>query len=109
VGGNSRAAVRRAARHGDGWIPWELDPNDFAAAAAEAGKLREAAGRATPFELVAPLGVAPDAGADRILAVAARWRAAGATAFHVGVGATSFAALLERLDWVGREVMPRVE
>src|SRR5439155_1692427 len=34
VGGNSRAAVRRAARHAHGWIPWQLAPDDFAAAVA---------------------------------------------------------------------------
>ena len=30
VGGNSNAAVKRAARFGDGWVPWELTPEDFA-------------------------------------------------------------------------------
>jgi alkanesulfonate monooxygenase SsuD/methylene tetrahydromethanopterin reductase-like flavin-dependent oxidoreductase (luciferase family) len=108
VGGNSRAAVRRAARLGDGWIPWELTPEDFAASAAYAGRVRGETARSSPFALVAPLGVAPDAGAEALLEAAARWRQAGATAFHVGVGARSFAEFLERLAWVAGEVMARV-
>src|SRR5262245_8890780 len=32
VGGNSRAAVRRAARHGDGWVPWQLTTEECATA-----------------------------------------------------------------------------
>src|SRR5262245_55019945 len=39
VGGNSTAAVRRAARHGDGWVPWELTPDECAAAAERARTL----------------------------------------------------------------------
>src|SRR5947199_5035457 len=50
VGGNSRAAVRRAARHADGWIPWQLTPDDFAAAVAFARRERPSD---TPIELVA--------------------------------------------------------
>src|SRR5438477_625931 len=45
VGGNSRAAVRRAARHGDGWIPWELTPESCAAALTFARRERAAAAR----------------------------------------------------------------
>jgi len=108
VGGNSRAAVRRAARHADGWVPWELTPEACAGAVAYARRLREAAGRSDAFEVVAPLGAAPDAGAEEVVAAAARWRAAGATAFHVGLGAYSLAELLARLEWFGREVIPRV-
>ena len=108
VGGNSRAAVRRAARHGDGWIPWELVPEALADGAAAARRLRVETGRTDALEIVAPLTVAADAGADDVLAAAVRWRRAGATAFHVGIGAGSFAELLDRMAWVGGEVMPRV-
>jgi hypothetical protein len=37
-----------------------------------------------------------------------RWREAGATAFHVGVAAASFAAYLDRLAWVADAIMARV-
>jgi probable F420-dependent oxidoreductase len=109
VGGNSRAALRRAARLGDGWIPWELTPDDFAAAVTDARRMREAAGRSERFEWVAPLAAPADAPADQIVASATRWRQAGATAIHVGVGARSFAEFLARLAWVAAEVMPHVE
>jgi probable F420-dependent oxidoreductase len=109
VGGNAKPAVRRAARLGEGWIPWELTPEAFAEAVAFARATRQAAGRTDPLELVAPLGVPAGAGVDAVVADAARWRKAGATAFHVGVGAESFSEYLARLDWLGREVMPHVE
>jgi probable F420-dependent oxidoreductase len=108
VGGNSRTAVRRAARHGDGWVPWELTPEECGAAAAYARRLRAEARRPDVFEVVAPLAAQADADAEALLAAVARWRAAGATAFHVGIGADSFAELLRRLEWFGREVIARV-
>jgi probable F420-dependent oxidoreductase len=109
VGGNSNAAVKRAARLADGWVPWELTPEDFAGKAAYARHLRHDAGRSGRFELIAPLGVAVDASADRVLNDVARWREAGATSFHVGVGADSWAQYLDRLAWFGRSVIARVE
>ena len=108
VGGNSRAAVRRAARHGDGWIPWELTLESCAAALTFARRERAAAARPEAFEVIAPLGVDPAASADAVVAAAARWRSAGATGFHVGIAASSFAEYLGRLDWLGRDVMPHV-
>jgi len=54
VGGNSRAAVRRAARHGDGWIPWELTPESCAAALTFARRERAAAARPEAFEVSTP-------------------------------------------------------
>src|SRR5262249_29569604 len=102
------AALRRAATLGEGWIPWQLDPEEFAGLATRARRLRDNSGRSGPFELVAPLTAAAGAAADAVVAEAARWRAAGATAFHVGVGAETFDEYLRRLEWVGSEVIPRV-
>jgi hypothetical protein len=90
-------------------VPYELVPAEFAALVDRARELRAAAGRADPFTLVAPFAVAADAGAERLLEDAARWRAAGATAFHVGIGAASWSDYLDRLAWFGHEVAPRVE
>jgi len=109
VGGNSPAALRRAARLGEGWVPWQLGPDEFAGLAERAGRLREESGRSGHFELVAPLGAAPQARADAIAAEAKRWRAAGATSFHVGIGADSLQEFLGRLAWFGAEVAPRIE
>jgi probable F420-dependent oxidoreductase len=107
VGGNSRAAVRRAARHGDGWVPWELSPTEFASAAAYAKRLRAAAGGADDLTLVAPLSVSDTATRDELVRRIEEWRMAGATALHVGIGATSFSQFLDRLEWFGTQVMAR--
>ncbi len=108
VGGNSRAAVHRAARFGEGWIPWQLTPAEFAASAAAVRDLRAQAARAGEFEFVAPLSVGREATPDMVASEAATWVAAGASAFHVGIGAESFPEFLARLEWFGREVIPRV-
>jgi probable F420-dependent oxidoreductase len=105
VGGNSRAAVRRAARLADGWIPWEIDAQALAAAAAWARDERARAGRQTPLEVVAPLAVGTDVDAEQVRAAVTRLGAAGATAIHVGIAADGLDALLARLDWLGREVI----
>ena len=108
VGGNSNAAVKRAARFGDGWIPWELTPEDFAAKAAYARALRHDGGRSESFALVAPLSVSQDTSGDPVLREVTRWREAGATAFHVGLAADSWAQYLDRLAWFGRTVIARI-
>jgi probable F420-dependent oxidoreductase len=98
VGGNSRAALRRAVRCGDGWIPWMVLPAEFATLVAYAHELQAQAGRRTPMEFVAPLsvGAADDAGA--IAAHIEAWRSAGATSFHVGFAHHSLEHLLERMQ-----------
>src|SRR6185503_2389723 len=87
VGGNSRAAVRRAARYGDGWVPWELTPTDFASAATYAKRVRAEAGGPDDLTLVAPLTVSETATRDELVQRIEDWRTAGATVLHVGLGA----------------------
>jgi len=107
VGGNSRAAVRRAALHGDGWVPWELTPEECATAVAWARRLRAEARRPDAFEVVAPLAVPAGATAGDQLALVAAWEKAGASACQVGIEAHGLRELLERLEWFGREVIPQ--
>lgn len=109
VGGNSRAAVCRAASLGEGFVPWQVTPEELAGLVALARERRAAAGRTDPLEVVVPLTVPHDAGADRVAAEAARWRRAGATGFQVDVEAASRPAYLERLTWFGREVAPGIQ
>jgi probable F420-dependent oxidoreductase len=108
VGGNSKAALRRAARLCEGWVPWELTPEDFRAAADEAMRTRTQAGRTDPLEMVSPFSVPADASTDAMLERVTRWRAAGATAFHVGIAAESWNEYLDRLAWFGQHVIARV-
>lgn len=108
VGGNSRAAVRRAARFGDGWIPWEITPAAFGEALGWARKHRAEMGRPATFEAVAPLSVPVEATLEDVVGAARRWEAAGATTLHAGVGARNLAEYLDRLAWLGRDVLPRL-
>lgn len=61
VGGLSPAALRRAARLGDGWIGTGQTPDEAIHYAGELRRLREQAGRGSdPFETIVPLTVPPD-------------------------------------------------
>jgi alkanesulfonate monooxygenase SsuD/methylene tetrahydromethanopterin reductase-like flavin-dependent oxidoreductase (luciferase family) len=108
VGGNSRAAVRRAARYADGWVPWEVDRDGLPTVLATARSLRARAGRPAAFEVVAPLTLPAGTGVADAVALALRWREAGATAFHVGLPARSGEEWLDRIAWLGAEIAPRL-
>lgn len=62
VGGNSPAAMRRAARVADGWIPAaSVKPDDFKPVLAEMYRLRAEAGRDhLPFEIIVAFAALPD-------------------------------------------------
>lgn len=61
VGGLSPAALRRAARLGDGWIGTGQTPEEAVRHVRELRRLRSEAGRAeAPFETIVPLAVPPD-------------------------------------------------
>jgi probable F420-dependent oxidoreductase len=61
VGGLSPAALRRAARLGDGWVGTGQDPAELPALLHELQALRVEAGRAAePFETICPLTAPPD-------------------------------------------------
>ena len=61
VGGLSPAALRRAARLGDGWIGTGQTPDEAIAYVAQLRRLRAEAGRGDePFETIVPLVVPPD-------------------------------------------------
>jgi probable F420-dependent oxidoreductase len=51
VGGESPAALRRAARFGDGWLSMEQSPDTIASVVARVRTAEEAAGRTTPLEI----------------------------------------------------------
>jgi probable F420-dependent oxidoreductase len=97
VGGNSRAAVRRAVHHGDGWIPWMLTPAEFAESVSFAHRLQEQIGRHAALECVAPLTIGAGDDAVAIASQIETWRAAGADSFHVGFAHRSLDHLLERM------------
>jgi len=97
VGGNSRAAVRRAAYFADGWIPWMITPAAYASLVAYAREVRDSSGRNAPLEFVAPLTVGVHDQPGEVAAGIEQWTAAGATSFHVGFAHTSLDHLLDRM------------
>jgi alkanesulfonate monooxygenase SsuD/methylene tetrahydromethanopterin reductase-like flavin-dependent oxidoreductase (luciferase family) len=80
IGGTSAAALRRAARFGDGWLSGFQTPGEFAASARQLGALAAAAGRARPrlgVCLSACIGTAGSAGSLADVSVAAMQSAYG--------------------------------
>jgi len=94
VGGNGPAAARRAARLGDGWVPWQLDLEQFR----ERSRLLRDLGVAREFTLVAPEHFAATDTAADLRRRLEQWSAAGATDFHLGVDSRTLEHLLERLQ-----------
>ncbi len=71
VGGVSAAALRRAARLGDGWMGTGQDPAEVPALLQRLRELRSEAGRARePFETIVPLVTPPDVAVLRRLGAA---------------------------------------
>src|SRR5436189_1928136 len=71
IGGNSEAAMRRAGRLGDGWIPSFIPPDRFAAGVAQTQRFAAAAGREVPaghFGARVNFCFAPDRAAARAMA-----------------------------------------
>ncbi len=56
VGGNSRAAIRRAARH-DGWYPWLITAEQLPECLAYLRSLPDFEARTRPFDVVMPLTI----------------------------------------------------
>lgn len=75
IGGDSPAAMRRAARFGDGWIPMTQTPESLTVNLARIEEMRAALGRTGPFQTVVIAHVASvddvrryeDAGASRLI------------------------------------------
>jgi probable F420-dependent oxidoreductase len=98
LGGNSEAAIKRAARAAEGWESTGMEPEAWERIAAQ---LREWAGDRT-VDAGARIGL--NGGPKEMLAEVLRWRDAGADHLMLGLGFTDgFAA---RMRLVAREVLP---
>ena len=110
VGGLAPAALRRAARLGDGWIGTGQTPDDAARLLAELRRLRSEAGRGLePFETIVPLAVPPDPGVLRRLEEEHGMTATTAWPFTYTVGPRS--TLEAKRTWLRRfadEVIAKV-
>jgi probable F420-dependent oxidoreductase len=117
VGGSSAVAVRRAARHGDGWLPQGVRRGDLPGIVARIRDLRVAAGRPEPFDVGALVGcyvgepgwdVGPIyAGApDRIADQLRTWVEAGANQLQVRFRSRDRAELVDQIERFGADVAP---
>jgi|SRR6185369_1750363 len=124
VGGNTRIAVRRAARFGQGWLPWAISTEELAS---HCGYLKEQLaerGNKDPFEVIVrvdrvileparhdgtqrPKSLWVPSGRAETLDIVGRFRDAGATGAQVPIGRTgSPEEFLDYIEWFATEIMP---
>lgn len=122
IGGNSKPAMRRAAKYGDGWLPW-LVPVDELPACVE--YLKQQPGfeaKADRFEILMPLSALQVedyshqelgetqllSGRDEILKEVEVQRQAGVTISHIVPPRTaSLEQLLEWIEWFDQTIIPQ--
>jgi len=126
VGGHSKAALRRTARHADGWHPIgtvataELRPPEFSGMLDDLKRMTEAEGRdfaditiafvARLHEASRPIDSAdrmPFSGsAQQLIEDVEAYRGLGVSHLSFDFRAATLGETLERMDWFAREVMP---
>lgn len=129
IGGNSRPAIRRAARLGDGWHVTRAGTRTLGDGVAYLRQQAEQAGRdpagitvswkaavqrsdaptGLDIDKLGELGVALRGTADEVAAQLRRLHALGVSDFLLDYQAGDLGALLDGLEWIAREVVPRVE
>jgi probable F420-dependent oxidoreductase len=122
IGGNGKVAIRRAARLGDGWLPWLVKVEELPDYLAYLRALPEYQRRERPFDVITRLDRVtvenPGAnthrptdhwlptGRDETLKAVERLKEAGATGTNVPLGRTaSPEEFLERIEWFAAEIM----
>lgn len=120
IGGSSPAALRRAATHGDGWLPQGTPKSGMTEAISHIGEQRASTGRTGPFTIGAiarpfflgdpgpdwDLGRATLAGgAERIAAEVADYEAMGVDVLQVRFRSRSVAEYVEQVERFADEVM----
>jgi probable F420-dependent oxidoreductase len=116
VGGNSRRAARRAAELADGWLPWDVTPDDVRD---RLDYVRRLGLRAKPLDVVVPCGPveitaqAVDGGRARftgsreqVIEDIRAYQNAGVTGMTVSFRSRSLEEHLEKLERFAREITP---
>jgi probable F420-dependent oxidoreductase len=121
VGGSSRAAMRRAARLGDGWMPWRLAHDELPVRLAQLREQPGFAPRRGRFEVVMSVadtgatagrpggtGLALRARRDELVDAIGALERAGVTIAQLPPPRTSSVEeLLEWIEWFASEILPR--
>lgn len=121
VGGNTRPALRRVARHGDAWHPFKVTAESLATFRPELDRALENAGRpSTGFPIVPKIvlgfqdgppsegQVATQGRPADIVDALRRFRDAGATGFCFDLATETLAVALETMDRFANEVRPKL-
>jgi probable F420-dependent oxidoreductase len=121
VGGNSRPAMRRVARHGDGWIPYLVRKKQLPECLDYIRSQPSFQESPRELDIVVPLATfniedyshkelgktEVPRGKEQTIDEIGRWREAGATGVLANMLRTpNIEALLEQMEWFATEVMP---
>jgi probable F420-dependent oxidoreductase len=127
IGGSSDKAVERAARFGDGWMPYFSVPtndptvrqssivsmDDFSEKLERLRRLRERAGKTSTFDVAVGSPFRPKSktrsDAERFLAGARELESRGATWMWTPLVAPSRAGFLENVAWFGEEIISKFD
>ncbi len=122
IGGNSPAALRRAARFGDGWVPWRITSEELPACIETLKSQPDYAEPEGGFDVVMPLTIIQrEEGTQRVLGETripdgvAEWcdvvgenARSGATVSSVSFGSTrTVDEYLEKIELFAAEVIPK--
>jgi len=121
VGGNSRPAMRRVARHGDGWIPYLVRKKQLPECLDYIRQQPEFQANPRDLDVVVPLATfniedyshrelgktEVPRGREQTIEEIGRWRDAGGTGVLANMRRTpNVEALIEQMEWFASEVMP---
>lgn len=117
VGGNTRRAVRRAVELGDGWVPWQVTPEEIRDRLEYARGLAAWGEREQPFDVAAPAGpvavtrnaidgerAAFTGSRKQVIEDVRAYEALGVTGLTVGFRSRSMEERLEQLEQFAREI-----
>ncbi|MBI4985110.1 MAG: TIGR03619 family F420-dependent LLM class oxidoreductase [Rhodocyclales bacterium] len=121
IGGNSEAAMRRAVKHGDGWIPWLVTAETLPNCLEFMRKQPDWEAKADRFEVLvtttaynvednhlAKGDTVVSADRDSVLREIEGLKKAGATAVHVRPPkVATIEQSLEWIDWYDKEIIPQ--
>ena len=109
IGGSSPAALRRAARDGDGWHPSGISPEDFSLGAREIREQAAAAGRdPASLTMSVRVDVNPSSDLGQLAATLAAYQTSGVEHVVLAIGTGDTLVINNLADRMANEVIPQV-